>query len=162
MEFDPPMKHVHIKPVQFWDEFKRFAFKGNLLDLAVAVVIGNAFSAVVTSLVKNILMPIISYVLPNSGTYREWHIGKVEIGAFLGELLNFTIVSLAMFVVVVKLFGTMQRLLSPQGADSTTKECPYCASVISNKAIRCPQCTSDLAEVRDPNRDHEPISAKSS
>ena len=140
------MKYVLVKPGQFWNDFRKFAFKGNLIDLAVAVVIGNAFGAVVTSLVKNVIMPLISYVIPNSGTYREWHLGKIEIGAFLGELLNFSIISLAMFVVVVKLFGTMQKLFSPDVPDASTRECPYCISVISKKATRCPQCTSRLDE----------------
>ncbi len=155
------MKHIHIRPGHFWSEFKAFAFKGNLLNLAVAIVIGNAFGALVASLVKNILMPTISYVMPNSGTYREWHIGKVEIGAFLGEMLNFTIIAMALFVIVVKLFGTMQRLLSPNDPGSTTKECPFCFSVISEKAIRCPQCTSRLAEERDAHHDREPVSSDS-
>jgi large conductance mechanosensitive channel len=133
-----------LNPASFWNDFKKFAFKGNLLDLAVAVVIGNAFGAVVNSLVKNILMPIISYVVPGGGSYHEWHIGKVAIGTFLGELLNFLVISLAMFVIVVKLFGTMQHLLSDQGDTPTTKECPFCISTIPLKAIKCPQCTADL------------------
>jgi large conductance mechanosensitive channel len=133
-----------LNPASFWNDFKNFAFKGNMLDLAVAVVIGNAFGAVVNSLVKNILMPIISYVVPGGGSYHQWHIGKVEIGTFVGELLNFLVISLTMFVIVVKLFGVMQRLLSPHSDTPTNKECPYCISTIPLKAIKCPQCTADL------------------
>ena len=132
----------------FWEEFRKFAFKGNLLDMAVAVVIGNACGAVVNSLVKNVLMPAMSTIMPGPGTYREWHIGKIEIGAFLGELVNFLVISLAMFLIVVQVFGMMRRLFSPHAAEPTTKECPFCYSVIPIKAVKCAQCTSDLANDR--------------
>jgi large conductance mechanosensitive channel len=150
-----------LNPASFWNDFKKFAFKGNLLDLAVAVVIGNAFGAVVNSLVKNILMPIISYVVPGGGSYHDWHIGKVAIGPFLGELLNFLVVSLAMFVIVVKVFGTMQNLFSHHSDTPTTKECPYCISTIPFKAIKCPQCTADLDTGRNGQECQAPEPARS-
>ena len=161
MESNNPMKHLNVKPVEFWNDFKEFAFKGNLIDLAVAVVIGNAFGAVVTSLVKNILMPMISYLMPNSGTYRDWHVGKIEVGAFLGEVLNFTIIALAMFVIVVKLLGSMQKIIPSQTPESTTKECPFCASEIAKKAVKCPHCTADLVENGAGHAGSTSISAKS-
>lgn len=133
-----------MNPKQFWSEFRTFAFKGNLVDMAVGVVIGGAFGGVVNALVKNILMPIVSYIMPGSGSYREWRLGRVEVGIFLGELVNFLIVALAMFFIVVRVFGVMQRLLSPRADDPTTRECPYCLSVIPLKAVKCSQCTSDL------------------
>ena len=126
----------------FWEEFKKFAFRGNLLDMAVAVVIGNAFGAVVNSLVKNIIMPLVSYVVGLAGkdgkleSYQQWHIGQIEVGPFLAELFHFLIVSLAMFLLVVKLFGTMHRLLSPHSDTPTNKECPYCLSVIPIAAVK--------------------------
>ena len=135
----------------FWKEFRTFAFKGNMIDLAVAVVVGNAFGAVVNALVKNIIMPIVSYPVGLAGkdgqleSYTQWHIGQVEIGPFLAELFHFLIVALAMFLVVVKLFGSMQRLVSRDVGTPATKECPYCLSTIPYKATKCAHCTADLA-----------------
>src|SRR5262245_55051340 len=80
---------------KLWQEFKAFALKGNMIDLAVAVVIGAAFSGVVNSMVKNLIMPIVSYVTPSKGGYEEWHLGKVAIGLFLSDVLNFLIVAVA-------------------------------------------------------------------
>ena len=65
---------------KLWQEFKAFALKGNMIDLAVAVIIGAAFGSVINSLVKNILMPVLSYLLPSPEGYRGWHIGRIEIG----------------------------------------------------------------------------------
>jgi large conductance mechanosensitive channel len=145
-----------------WDDFKKFAFKGNMIQLAVAVVIGNAFGAVVNSLVKNILMPLVSYVSPaNGGSYREWHIGRIEVGNFLGEMLNFLLVSLAMFVIVVKLLGRFENLFSRQDDPDPTVECPYCVSKISPKAIKCPQCTADLPRDHS-SQDTRPVSSGTS
>ena len=127
-----------------WSEFKSFAFKGNLIDLAVAVVLGTAFGAVINSLVKNIFMPLISYVTPNM-TYTEWHFGKIQIGAFLGELVNFTAIALAIFLFIVKLVGMIvQKTTPPAPSEPTSKECPFCISNIPIKATKCAHCTADL------------------
>ena len=89
---------------KFLDEFKAFAFKGNVMDLAVAVIIGGAFGKVIDSLVKSVLMPLVSYLVPTSGgDYRTWTLGRVEIGAFLGEFINFLLIALAVFLAIVKL-----------------------------------------------------------
>jgi large conductance mechanosensitive channel len=131
-----------------WREFKAFAFKGNMIDLAVAVVVGGAFGGVVSSLVKNIVMPMVSYILPGQGGYRAWHIGRVEVGAFLGELLNFAVIAVAMYVVVVKVLGTVQRAVAPADpAEPATKECPFCLMVIPYKARKCGHCTADLTQL---------------
>jgi large conductance mechanosensitive channel len=149
---------VRAKAMQvrdFWKEFRTFAFKGNMIDLAVAVVVGNAFGAAVNALVKNIIMPIISYPVGLAGkdgqleSYKQWHIGQVEIGPFLAELFHFLIVALAMFLVVVKLFGSMQRLISRDDGTPATKECPYCLSMIPHKAVKCSHCTADLVTSPD-------------
>ncbi len=127
-----------------WSEFKTFAFKGNLIDLAVAVVLGSAFGAVINSLVKNIFMPLISYVTPGM-TYTEWHLGKIQIGAFLGELVNFTAIALAIFIFIVKLVGMVVKKTSPPApSEPTSKECPFCISNIPIKATKCAHCTADL------------------
>jgi large conductance mechanosensitive channel len=139
-----------IKSVgSIWQEFKSFAFKGNMIDLAVAVVIGAAFGSVIKSIVDNIIMPLVGYVTPNL-TYTEWHFGKVMIGKFLGDLLNFLIVAFAVFVTIVKLLGAvMKRVASetPPGAP-TTRECPFCLSLIPIKAIKCAHCTAELPDAQ--------------
>ena len=127
------------------EEFKVFAFKGNMIELAVAVIIGGAFGALVNSLVKNIVMPALSYVMPSSGDYRAWHLGKIEVGAFLGESLNFLIIAGAVFVLVVKVIGTLANRRKA-AAVPTTKECPECLGVISLKARRCGHCTSVVGQ----------------
>src|SRR5205823_6047001 len=96
-----------------WDEFKNFAFKGNMIDLAVGVVLGAAFGGVVKSMVENIIMPIVSYVTPHMD-FHEWHLGKLMFGNFLGELLNFLLVALAIFLIVVKVIGAlMKKTIAP-------------------------------------------------
>lgn len=133
-----------------WAEFKGFALKGNLIDLAVAVVLGGAFGAVVNSLVKNILMPMLTYITPGKGGYQAWKLGRVEVGAFLGEVINFAIVALAMFVLMVKVLGGIQKAARLTKSDEpTTRECPYCLSNIPLKAVKCAHCTSDLPAEAD-------------
>lgn len=122
------------------EEFKAFAFKGNVIDLAVAFVIGVAFGAVINSFVNNIIMPLVSYVSP-SADYRTWMIGRVEIGLFLGALLNFLIIAAAVFLAVVKL---RQLVMRPKAVEMTTKVCPACTMDIPTLARRCPHCTSEL------------------
>ena len=128
-----------------WQEFKSFAFKGNMIDLAVAVVIGAAFGSVIKSIVDNIIMPLVGYVTPKM-TYTEWHFGKILIGKFLGDLLNFLIVAFAVFITIVKLLGAVMKRVGSEPAPSepTTKECPYCLSVIPLRATRCAHCTAEL------------------
>ena len=131
---------------QIWQEFKGFAFKGNVLDLAIAVVIGTAFGNVVNALVKNVIMPLISYVAPAAETYRGWTIGRIEVGIFIGEVINFLLVAAAVFFVVVKVIKSLiQRASAPPApGQPTTKECPFCLSVIHVNARKCPMCTADL------------------
>ena len=129
-----------------WSEFKSFAFKGNMIDLAVAVVIGGAFGTVVTSLVKFIIMPILGYVIPNKDGYRGWHIGNLMVGEFLSDVLNFLIIALAVFLMIVKLMGYIMKKAAPPAApaDPVSKECPFCLMVIPIKASKCGHCTSQL------------------
>lgn len=127
-------------------DFKNFAFKGNLIDLAVAFVIGSAFSAIVTAMVNDLIMPAISFVTP-SQSYTKWTIGKkILIGHFLAAVLNFFIVALSMFIIVVVLIGQLKKWTSKPlpPAAVTTKDCPFCCSTIPLQAVRCGQCTSEL------------------
>jgi large conductance mechanosensitive channel len=129
--------------MKIWDEFKAFAFKGNMIDLAIAVVVGTAFGKVIDSLVKNVLMPTISYLVPNEGGYTKWHLDRIEIGAFLGELVNFLIIALAVFLVLVKVIGSIAKKSAPPPGPPT-KECPLCLSTIPFAARKCAHCTADL------------------
>ena len=129
-----------------WQEFKGFAFKGNMIDLAIAVVIGTAFGSVVNSLVKHVIMPIVGYVLPSKGGYTEWKIGQVLIGAFLGDVVNFLIIGMAVFIMMVKVLGYLMKMRNAEESPAapTTKECPLCCSTIPIKARKCAHCTAEL------------------
>jgi large conductance mechanosensitive channel len=99
--------------ISLWNEFRTFAFKGNVIDLAVGVIIGGAFGKIVDSLVKQVIMPLISVILPARQGYLDWKwvINGKEIpyGLFLGEVVNFLIVALVLFVFIVKFLGWIVR-----------------------------------------------------
>ena len=100
----------HAKRVTtFIDEFKAFALKGNVVDLAVGVVIGGAFGAIVKSLVDNIFMPLIGMIMPGEKGYEAWQIGQIKIGLFIGSVVNFIIVAFVMYVCIVKFIGWIMR-----------------------------------------------------
>src|SRR5436190_21248145 len=109
-----PMTDPKEKVLSLYDEFKAFALKGNVVDLAVGVIIGTAFAKIIDSLVKNVIMPTVGLVLPGEEGYVGWKIvlGKREIpyGQFLGDVVNFLIVSLALFVFTVKFIGWLRRI----------------------------------------------------
>lgn len=107
--------------IGLWKEFRAFAFKGNMIDLAVAVVIGAAFAKIVTSLVDNVIMPVLSYVTPDQG-YQQWMIGRIRIGAFLGDVVTFLILALAVFIVIVKVIGWMTKRGKAEAAAPMTKD----------------------------------------
>ena len=101
------------KAFSLFDEFKNFAFKGNVIDLAVGVIIGAAFGKIIDSLVKHIIMPLVGVLLPGKQGYLDWKwvVGGKEVpyGLFLGEVVNFLIVSLALFLFIVKFLGWAMR-----------------------------------------------------
>jgi len=103
----------HRRAFSLFDEFKAFVFRGNVIDLAVAVIIGTAFAKIVDSLVKNVMMPLISLMMPTEQGYTAWKwvINGKEIayGLFLGDVANFLIVALAVFIFIVKFLGWMLR-----------------------------------------------------
>ncbi|MBI1347689.1 large conductance mechanosensitive channel protein MscL [bacterium] len=96
-----------------FEEFKNFAFKGNVVDLAVGVIIGGAFSKIVDSLVKNIIMPLISVLLPGDQEYAKWAVtidGKaVPFGLFIAEIVNFLILAIVLFLFIVKFLGWLMK-----------------------------------------------------
>ncbi len=95
------------------EEFKTFAFKGNVIDLAVGVIIGAAFGRIIDSLVKNIIMPLVGLLIPGNQSYTTWKLvingQEVPYGLFLGEVVNFLIVALALFVFIVKFLGWIMK-----------------------------------------------------
>jgi large conductance mechanosensitive channel len=108
------------KALTLFEEFKAFAFKGNVIELAVAVIMGAAFGKIVDSLVKHILMPIISLVVPGQGGYLAWKAtidGKdIPFGLFIGELVNFIFVAAAVFFFIVKFLGWIMKLKKEEAA----------------------------------------------
>jgi large conductance mechanosensitive channel len=141
-------------------EFKEFAMRGNVLDLAIGIIIGAAFGAIVTSFVNDILLPPIGLLLgglqfdnmfwtikgvsyPTLALAQENGAVTINYGLFISAVINFLIVAFAIFL-VIRLINKMKREPAPAPAEPVTKECPYCASTISIKANRCPNCTSQL------------------
>jgi len=125
-------------------EFRDFALRGNVMDLAVAVIIGGAFGKIIASLVNDVLMPLIGLLLGGlnfSNLSFKIKDAVVNYGTFIQAIVDFTIVAFVIFMIV----RIMNRIQKPAPvADPTTKECPYCISTISIKAKRCPHCTSQL------------------
>lgn len=146
-------------------EFREFVMRGNVLDLAVAVIIGAAFGKIVSSLVGDVLMPPIgrlvgkldfsSIVIPLAKpegveitkltlkTATDLGLPVIKIGLFINNVIDFLIVAFVIFL-VIKLVNRLQRKKAAPPAEPTTKECPFCFSTISLKAIKCPNCTSQL------------------
>ena len=123
------------------DEFKAFIMKGNVIDLAVAVVVGGAFGKIVTAFVDGMVMPLVTYVLPANIKWEEWVLGKFRIGAVLGASVNFLIIALVIFLVLIKLLGRfIKKEEAPAAPD--TRECPACLEQVPLKATRCKHCTS--------------------
>jgi len=126
-----------------WKEFKAFAFKGNVVDLAVAVVIGKAFGDIISAVVAGLIMPVIGAVLP-SGDWRAWEVSsiKLQLGHVLGALVDFLCVAFVLFLVVNKLLTIMYKREVPPPPN--TKACPECLEQIPKEAKRCRACTSPL------------------
>jgi len=114
------------KAFSLWDEFKNFAFKGNVIDLAVGVIIGGAFGAIVKSLVDNIIMPLVGLILPGDKGYQGWDIQvgekTIPYGKFLGEIVNFLIIALALYLFIVKFLGLIMRAKKEEPPPPPTKE----------------------------------------
>jgi len=141
-----------------WKEFKDFIARGNVVDLAVGIIIGLAFGKIVTSLVNDIIMPPIGLLLGKvdftnlfinlSGkpyatlaAAQEAGAATINYGVFINTIIEFLIVALVVFLLVKQI----NKLMKPAApAEPTTKDCPYCFSAIPIKATRCPNCTSQL------------------
>ena len=147
-----------------WKEFREFALRGNVVDLAVGIIIGIAFGAIITSLVSDIIMPPIGLLLgdvdfanlfvvlkegevaaPYASLADAQTAGAVTInyGVFIMTIISFLIVAFALFL-LVRYINRLKRQEEALPAEPTTKECPFCFSIIAIKARRCPYCTSEL------------------
>lgn len=125
-------------------EFRSFALKGNVVDLAIAVIIGGAFGKIVSALVSDVIMPIVGAVLP-SGEWRTWTVSplKLQLGHLIGEIVDFTIVAFVLFIVVVKFMGALKKKeAEAPAAAPTTRACPECLETIPVAAKRCKACTA--------------------
>lgn len=127
-------------------EFKDFAMRGNVMDLAIAVIIGGAFGKIIASLVNDILMPLIGLLLGGlnfSGLAFTVNEASINYGLFIQAVVDFLIVAFVIFL-LVRTMNKMKKPAPAAAAEPTTKECPYCFSTIPLKATRCPNCTSEL------------------
>lgn len=127
-------------------EFKAFVMRGNVLDLAVGVIIGGAFGKIVSSLVADILTPIIGLVIGGvdfSGLAFTVGNAKVTYGVFINNVIDFLVIAFVIFM-IVKAANAAKKSEPAQATEPTVKECPYCFSTISIKATRCPNCTSEI------------------
>jgi len=146
-------------------EFKEFAVKGNVIDMAVGIIIGGAFGTIVQSLVKDVLMPPIGLVLGNvdfSNLFLVLHQGatpgpyttleqartagavSLNYGMFVNSLVSFTIVAIAVFFLVKGLNKLKREKKAEAAAAPTSKDCPHCFSKVDIRARRCPYCTSQI------------------
>lgn len=143
-----------------WESFKKFAIKGNVVDLAVGVILGAAFGKITSSLVNDVIMPPLGMIIGKvdfSSLYinlsgkdyaslaaaKEAGAPVIAYGLFLNNVLDFLIVAWAVFL-VIQAVERMKKKKDP-GAPAT-RECPYCTTTISVKAVRCPHCTSQIGE----------------
>ena len=145
----------------FFGEFKQFITRGNVMDMAVGVIVGGAFGKIVTSLVNDVIMPLVGVLtggidfsnlfLPLDGnTYATLAEAEaagaavLKYGSFLSQVLDFLIVSFVIFIFVKKIMALGRKKEAPVEEAPKTKVCPYCKSEIAIDATRCPHCTSEL------------------
>ena len=136
----------------FIAEFKKFIMRGNVMDMAVGVIVGGAFTAIVTSLNQDILTPLLGIFGGTDFSHLSVVLGSGEeapvlmYGNFITAIINFLITAFVIFILVKTINGINDRLSKKEEkpAAPTTKKCPYCMSEIDIKATRCPHCTSQL------------------
>ena len=151
---------------KFLDEFKKFALKGNVMDMAIGVIIATAFSAIVTSLVNDLFMPILTLLTGGvnvSGQFailgkvpeeagvissieqaKEWGIATLNYGNFIQAIINFILIALCLFLVVKGLNKMIEARKAPEAPKEPPRLCPFCMQEVDKKATRCPHCTSEL------------------
>ena len=120
-------------------EFKEFAMKGNVVDLAIGVVIGGAFGAIVSSVVEDVITPIIGAIF-GQPDFSAITLGPIQLGNFINAVVNFLIVAVCLFAVV----KAINKMKKPEAPAKKPRLCPFCKSEIADDATRCPHCTSEL------------------
>ena len=121
------------------NEFKDFAMKGNVVDMAIGVIIGGAFGAIVTSVVEDLITPLIGSIF-GQPDFSGIMVGPIALGNFINAVVNFLIIAICLFA-VVKGINAMKK---PAPAPKAARVCPFCKSEIADDATRCPHCTSEL------------------
>ena len=134
---------------KFLNEFKTFALRGNVMDLAIGIIIGGAFTAIVTALIDNFIQPIIELVTrvhPAAYYTKEVLLGYLS--AFISSIINFVIIAFVLFLIIkgINSLTSLSKKKEEEPAAPTTKICPFCKSEIAVDASRCPHCTSELAD----------------
>ncbi len=135
---------------KFIEEFKKFISKGNVMDMAVGIIIGGAFTSIVSSLVNDIINPLLGLFGGMNFDQLAWNItGDVTLyyGKFITAVVNFLIMAFIVFILVKAINTAASKFQKKEEAkDPTTKKCPYCKSEIALEATRCPHCTSELEQ----------------
>lgn len=133
----------------FIEEFKKFISRGNVVDMAVGIIIGGAFTGIVTSLVEDIINPLIGlFGGMNFDRYKLTLLGEATLnyGEFLTAVMNFVIMAFVVFLLVSAINKMSEKVNPKKPADPTTKKCPFCKSEIHLEATRCPHCTSVIED----------------
>jgi large conductance mechanosensitive channel len=130
-------------PMSMSSDFKDFIAKGNVIDLAVAVVIGGAFGKIVTALVEGVIMPLVGLAVPG-GEWQKFMVGPFKVGGVLGAVVDFLCIALVVFLVFVKGMARFKKAEAPAAAPAT-KECPECLEAVPAAAKKCKHCASAFA-----------------
>ena len=145
---------------KFMTEFKEFALKGNVMDMAIGVIIGAAFGNIVTSLTENFINPLIAVIFGGNSKDGVKIGGQFKIrgvsfdyGSFISAIVNFLIIALVLFLILKAVNTAMEKAAAlakkeEEEAAPTTKECPFCLTEINIAATRCPHCTSELEKIK--------------
>ena len=136
---------------KFWSEFKTFISKGSVMDMAVGIIIGGGFTAIVNSLVNDLVMPLLS-VLTGGYDFTKLSVvlgngenaATLNYGLFISAVINFLLIALVIFCMIKAINKMKDKIKKNEEADPTTKICPFCKSEIDIEATRCPHCTSQL------------------
>lgn len=141
---------------KFFSEFKEFISRGNVIDMAIGVVVGAAFKAIIDSLVNDIIMPVVGWligdmdfadlaVVLSTKTAEDGSeiVTALSYGKFINSIISFLIIAFCLFL-VVKVVNKLRRKKEEAPAEPTTKKCPFCCSEIALEATRCPNCTSEM------------------
>lgn len=144
-----------------WKEFKEFAVKGNMIDLAIGVIIGGAFGKIITSLVNDVIMPLVGlllgkvefsnlFIVLGEGQFntidaaKEAGVATLNYGLFINNIIDFLIIAFSIFIVIRQINRFKKKEEAAEEVAAPTKECKYCFTEIPLAATRCPHCTSEL------------------